>query len=170
MDGFHKRTYPGVGAFFGDIKFVLGHVGKLREIGRKNLLDKAFTERLMLAVTQVNDCRYCAYGHARMALDAGVPQNEIDAIMQGSFGTCPPEEQTALLYAQHWADKDGHPDPAARDRLVAAYGAERADAIDLMLRMIRMGNYTGNSFDYLLWRVSLGRIGDTGRSPQPGKR
>ena len=33
------------------------------------------------------------------------------------------------------------------------------EAIELTLQMIRMGNLSGNTFDYILYRVSLGRLG-----------
>ena len=39
------------------------------------------------------------------------------------------------------------------------YGTERADAIHLMLQMIRGGNLMGNSWDYVLHRLSFGRLG-----------
>jgi len=40
-----------------------------------------------------------------------------------------------------------------------AYGVEKADAIDLVLRMIRFANLSGNTWDYLLHRLSFGRFG-----------
>lgn len=35
----------------------------------------------MLAVTQVNGCRYCSYVHARMALQAGLSEQEIRTVL-----------------------------------------------------------------------------------------
>ena len=34
---------------------------------------------------------------------------------------------------------------------------EKAEAIHLMLHMIRLGNLLGNTWDYILFRVSFGR-------------
>jgi AhpD family alkylhydroperoxidase len=116
----------------------------------------------MLAVTQVNACRYCSYFHARQALSAGVTPDELNALLAGQAGLeCPPEERLALLYAQHWAESDARPDPEAVDKFVAAYGQETAGAIHLVLRMIRMGNLAGNTGDYLLYRLSFGKLGLT---------
>jgi hypothetical protein len=72
---------------------------------------------------------------------------------------CPEEEAIALLYAQHWADSNAKPDPEATRRLEQAYGAEKAEAINLILRMIRVGNLSGNTWDHLLSRISFGRWG-----------
>jgi hypothetical protein len=70
-----------------------------------------------------------------------------------------PQEATALLYAQHWAETRGQPAPEARQRLIAAYGAEAAAHIEGVLRPIMLGNYWGNTFDALLYRLSGGRWG-----------
>ena len=67
----------------------------------------------------------------------------------------------AILYAQHWAEADGSPDEEARARIVELYGAETTNVIDLALRVIRIGNLMGNTWDGLLYRVSLGRWGTT---------
>ena len=45
-------------------------------------------------------------------------------------------------------------------KLEETYGPEKSDAIHLMLRMIRLGNLLGNTFDYLLYRVSFGKLGN----------
>ncbi|MEA2086399.1 MAG: carboxymuconolactone decarboxylase family protein, partial [Chloroflexota bacterium] len=70
---------------------------------------------------------------------------------------CPGEEGLALIYAQHWAESNAHPDPEAVRKLEETYGIEKAGAIYLVLRMIRLGNLSGNSLDYLLYRISFGR-------------
>lgn len=73
---------------------------------------------------------------------------------------CPQEEAVALLYAQHWADSNASPDTEATRRLEQAYGAEKAKAINIILRMIRVGNLWGNSWDCFLYRISFGRWGE----------
>ena len=41
------------------------------------------------------------------------------------------------------------------------YGPQKAEAIETVLRIIRMGNLAGNTGDYLLYRFSFGRWGLT---------
>jgi AhpD family alkylhydroperoxidase len=114
----------------------------------------------MLVVTEVNRCRYCSYAHAREALSEGVSQEEIEALGRGMFEASPPEEVPALLYAQHWAEEDGQPEAAARAQIVARYGVDAVETMELAMRMIRAGNLLGNTFDYMLYRISFGYWGE----------
>ena len=110
----------------------------------------------MLAVTSVEGCRYCSYFHSKLALKGGIKQGEIGKLLSGDFKDCPEDEVLAILYAQHWAESNAHPDPEAARKIQDTYGSEKADAIHLMLRMIRLGNLLGNTWDYLLYRISFG--------------
>ena len=164
---FKRRFYRSPAELAADFRAVTSRRREIRPLMRGKVIDLAFRERLMLAVTQVNGCRYCSYGHARLALTAGISQEEIEALGQGMFAGSPSEEVPALLYAQHWAEADGEPDQAARQRLVEQYGEEAAAGIELVLRMIRMGNLLGNTWDYVLYRISFGRWGAE-RPPKMG--
>ena len=156
---FKKRKYTNLKDFFGDLWFPIRNRKRLREITRKKLISPAFRERLMLAVTSVNGCRYFSYFHAKQALKSGVAPEEISQLLSGDVTNCPEDEAVAVIYAQHWAESDAHPDSEAIERLQRAYGVEKTEAIHLMLRMIRTGNLLGNSWDYLMSRISFGRIG-----------
>lgn len=48
---------------------------------------------------------------------------------------------------------NAQPAPAVRAQFVAAYGDETARAIESVLRMIRIGNLLGNTFDYVLYPI-----------------
>jgi len=111
----------------------------------------------MLAVTSVEGCRYCSYFHSKLALKGGISQEEIGKLLSGDVEGCPEEEALAVLYAQHWAESNAHPDPVTVEKLREIYGPEKAEAIHLMLRMIRLGNLLGNTWDYLLYRISFGK-------------
>jgi len=113
----------------------------------------------MLAVTAVNGCRYCSYFHTKQALKSGITAEEIRDLLAGDVANCPQDEAVAVAYTQHWAESNAHPDPEAVQRLQQTYGHERAEAIHLILRMIRMANLLGNSWDYLIYRISFGRKG-----------
>jgi AhpD family alkylhydroperoxidase len=113
----------------------------------------------MLAVTAVNRCRYCSYFHTGEALKSGLSQKEISRLLSGEVTACPPEEASAVIFAQHWAESNAHPDPIIVQKLQEKYGQKKAGAIQLVLRMIRVGNLSGNSWDYLLYRLSFGNWG-----------
>jgi AhpD family alkylhydroperoxidase len=156
---FNRRIYPSVAAFMADLKAIMAQRGQMKPLMRGESIDAAFRERLMLAVTAVNGCSYCSYAHARQALAAGMDCGEVEALQDGVVENSPREEIPALLYAQHWAEMVGKIDPAARERIMETYDEGTVDAIELALHTIQMGNLLGNTMDYVLYRLSLGRLG-----------
>lgn len=113
----------------------------------------------MMAVTAVNGCRYCNYYHTRVALRMGFEPEEVKNLLAGEIDNPDPDEVKALLYAQHWAESNGKPDSDLRDQIIDYYGHNRSAIIETILRMIRFGNLSGNTFDYLLFWISGGRRG-----------
>ena len=154
---FNKRTYKNLKKLFSDLWFPIRNRKRLKELTNEGLISPAFRERLMLAVTAVDGCRYCSYFHAKQALKSGVTPEEISQLLSGDVDGCPQEEAVAVIYAQHWAESDAHPSLEALRKLQQTYGVEKTAAIHLMLRMIRLGNLLGNSWDYLLYRISFGK-------------
>ncbi|MBN2469526.1 MAG: carboxymuconolactone decarboxylase family protein [Anaerolineae bacterium] len=125
----------------------------IRAAARGGRVEHAFAEKIMLAVTQVNGCRWCNYGHTQAALAAGVSPEEIQQLMALELGAFPEEEAVALAFAQHYAEHKENPDPAAVQRLVDYYGPEMARDIRTYIRMITLGNLYGNTIDALLARL-----------------
>jgi AhpD family alkylhydroperoxidase len=168
MSTFQRRTYRNLNEFLTDVRIILSRRQEIRALMRDGTIAPAFRERLMLAVTEVNGCRYCSHAHARAALSTGVSREEIEALAVSMFDGSPPDEVPALLYAQHWAEANARPEAAARQRVVGHYGEGTVGKIELALHMIRVGNLLGNTFDYLLHRISFGRWGAWGRAaPAP---
>jgi AhpD family alkylhydroperoxidase len=161
MKPFPRRLYASLADFGNDMRFIMGNRPTLKLAMRGDLVSEQFRERLMLMVTQVNGCRYCRYFHAKEALKAGISEDELDCLLEGDIPKdAPREEIEALLYAQHWAEMDTHPDPAVREKILEIYGEEKTAAIEIILRMIRVGNLSGNFADYLLYRISFGKLGN----------
>lgn len=159
FDGFHKRTYAGFSDFVADVRYMLHNREQIHTA--MHLIDVPFRERLMLAVTQVNACRYCSEYHTKLALKSGLSQDEVRQLLDGEADQCPPEQLTAILYARHWAEAAGNPDPDIRQTLIETYGVAKAAAVEMVLRMINTGNLSGNTFDYILYRISGGRLGQS---------
>jgi len=139
------------------INDLMSRYGEIRPLIREKTLSTAFRERLMLIVTEVNECRYCSYAHAQIALEEGISKEEIRALKQGTLSGFPDEQMPAFLYAQHWAETDGDPDDSARERVVEEYGEKVVDQIELAMEMIRTANLLGNTFDYLICKMSFGK-------------
>lgn len=154
MSAFFPRriyTYP---AFKADVQQIFDHMDNMRRASRGGRVSKSFAEKIMLVVTGVTGCRYCHYGHTRSALAAGVSEAELQRLLALDLGTFPMEEVVALTFAQHYAEANSQPDPAAWQRMVTYYGEETANDILAYLRMITFGNLVGNTFDALLSRLA----------------
>ena len=156
MNGFNKRYYT-PRSLFRDLREMASRRSQIRETARSGRVDSAFVEKIMMAVTAVNGCSYCAYFHTRQALKEGVPEDEIARILSLELGNFPPDEAVALAFAQHWAETEGKPDPDAERRFYEYYGPQVSADILHWMHMINMGNLLGNSWDALLWRIGICR-------------
>lgn len=149
---YKKRSYTFKG-FLKDLTFMLRNFSKISEAMRTERINKQFREKIMLAVTAVNDCKYCSFGHTQMALKAGCTEEEINQIMQQDLGACDSYEVVALAYAQHYAETKGNPSPEALKKLFSHYGRKKAEDILLFIHMIEMGNLLGNTIDAFASRL-----------------
>lgn len=154
MPGFRKRFYT-PRSFLRDLGDILAHTGEFRDTARSGRVSRAFAEKIMMAVTQVNGCRYCARFHTKVALKEGVPPAEIERILAAEIGHFPEDEAVALAYAQHWAETEGAPDPQAERRFQSYYGPKVSADILNWMRMINFGNLAGNTLDAVLWRLGF---------------
>lgn len=159
MQPFKRRIYNSLGEMAADLIWPLQNRQRLHRAMRGGLVSAKFRERLMMAVTAVNQCRYCAFYHARESARVGLPASEIRLLLAGDLAYAPEEELPALLFAQHYAEQNGRPDPVTRQSLQTTYGLARAEAIETVLRLIRMGNLLGNSTDWALYKLSFGHWG-----------
>ena len=126
---------------------------------KSGLLPETLRERIMLAVTSVNKCAMCSYAHTEMALKAGLSQEEITSYLDGDFENVPPEYAEAVLFAQHYADRRGHPTKEACLALADHYGREKARCIVASARIIMLGNAGGMVLSSIRSRLQ-GKGGD----------
>lgn len=110
---------------------------------RNEELSSKFIERIMLAVTEVNDCLICSYAHTKRALESGMTNEEIQKILAGVTEDVPADEVAAVMFAQHYADTRGHPTKESWQRIVETYGNSRAIGILGSIRTIMIGNTYG---------------------------
>lgn len=159
-NGFSRRYYRGWKPLWKDLKYMFSRQKEIREAMRSDLITSAFRERLMLAVTEVNQCRYCRTFHVGQAREAGISTEEITQYLKGAIPADVPEDQKlAVCFAQHWAENETLPDPEFQAQVIQAYGEKGFQAMSIVLRMIWMGNLMGNTADYLLYKISFGKWG-----------
>ena len=113
---------------------------------KKGIITEQFQERLMLAVTSVNQCAMCSYAHTEMALKAGLNNSEIRDFLSGELHNAPKEELKGILFAQHYADSRTKPSRSTWREVVNEYGIEKAKGILAIVRIITMGNCIGIVF------------------------
>ncbi|NQS92109.1 MAG: carboxymuconolactone decarboxylase family protein [Chloroflexi bacterium] len=160
FQGFQKRYYARLKSFWTDLSYMFSHKNQIKSAMRSPLVSPAFRERLMLAVTEVNGCRYCRTFHVGQAKQVGISSEEIAVYLKGTIpDEVPEEEKLAVCYARHWAETDADPYLGFIDQVREIYGEDGFQAIGMVLRMIRMGNLLGNTADYILYRLSFGWLG-----------
>ena len=171
MKNFDRRTYS-IGPFkeelFGiarEAKLFASTIGGISPALQKKIplpfhgLDPTLRERVMLAVTGVNDCRYCRFVHTRLGGVVGIKRAEAAAILAGDFTGVPDCDRLALEFARSWAERDGEMDTSEKAKLVEAYGRLTADQIEMSCRFIRLMNLSDNTFDLFLFKASSGKLG-----------
>jgi len=136
-----------------DIGKLLAHSDAFAETIVAPVISKAFSESISLAVTQVNGCKLCSYTHAKNALKAGMSEEEVEYLLAGGFDNAPKEQLEALLFAQHYADTKGNPDPEASQKLQDIYGKEKTKDIVSRILIIMLANLHGNTMEAFKLRL-----------------
>jgi AhpD family alkylhydroperoxidase len=124
----------------------------LRLLKRHKVLNLKWRERIMLAVTEVNNCVMCSYMHTKIALQAGMSNQEIKNILAGELKDVPENEITSVLFAKDYAANKEVIDPKYKAKLEQEYGKAKAHAICYACQMITMTNSMG---------INLKRLRDT---------
>lgn len=123
-------------------------------IYRQKPIAPAFAEKIMLAVTGVNDCIYCSWFHTRQALQQGLNPDEVAALLNLDIKNASTEyEYRALLYAQHYAETGKQPEPSCRQVFEDFYGPDVTPVLYLYMDWIYLGNLGGNTFSAFLSRL-----------------
>ena len=117
---------------------------------------RALREMVVLAVTAINDCGYCAWGHTHWAMAHGVSLDEVNQILGAQTATLAasdPAEAAAILFAQQYAESHDRINPDAIDNLRRHYSEAQVEEIIAYIRAITLGNLLGNTVDAFLGRV-----------------
>jgi AhpD family alkylhydroperoxidase len=121
----------------------------LRLMRKHKVLNIKWRERIMLAITEVNGCDMCSYMHTKIALQAGMSNEEIKNILGGELKDVPDNEITSVLFAKDYAFNKEKIDPSFKAKLEQQYGKPKAYAICKASEMITMTNSMGISMKNL---------------------
>ncbi len=136
-----------------DIKKFLNYSDAFVESKLNPIIGKTFGESVFLAVTQVNGCKLCSYTHAKNALKAGMSEAEVEFLLSGGFENAPKEQLEALLFAQHYAETKGNPDPITEQKLLETYGEEKTKDIMSHILLMMLTNLHGNTMEAFRLRL-----------------
>ncbi len=149
---FDKKIFT-AGLFLNDIGFLVINVPRFIEVFRNKNITKVLVEKIMTVTTAVNGCVYCAWFHAKQAIESGISEAEVRNMLNLQFHADASEfELLALLYAQHFAETNRKPEPEMTRKLFDFYGDKTANHIILLIRMIFFGNLYGNTWDAVISR------------------
>ncbi len=152
---FAKRKYNSFRQFREDLAFFWANHLRINAIAEGKALDPAFQARLLLAVTQANECTLFSWMVTQHAAKAKLSAEETAALMAGDTDSVPEEYAPAVLYARHWAQSDGKPNPQTSAAMARAYGAETLDHIHFVIQVMHIGNRFCNTLEYWKLRVGL---------------
>jgi len=152
--GFHKPIYN-LPSAVRDLGKLLAATPLLLSAVTGRRVDGAFREKIMLACTGFNVCRYCGFVHAHWALALKVDPEEIKALLRQTVDERFSEkERPALEFAQRFAATRGRPGKQAMARLQSVYERKTAREINAFLKLIFFMNLSGNTFDAFLSRLA----------------
>ena len=108
-------------------------------------ISKQLGEKISLTVSGVNECQYCSWLHTKTAIEKGLSTQEIEALLSAQFHNARAEELTAILYAQHWADRNGNVAAETREPVLAEYGPRQTSEIEAIIQAVYFGNLCSNT-------------------------
>lgn len=147
------RKLYSLGEFYKIYHLTFFSANDLRYAKKNELLNEQFIERIMLAVTEVNGCSYCSYAHTKMALEAGMSNEDIQNMLSGVNDDVPEEEISAIMFSQHYAETRGRPSKKSWERIVEIYGIKEAKGILGAIRIMMFGNAAGVAWGSFVSRL-----------------
>ena len=151
--GFSKRVFT-ARLFFNELGFLIWNLPSIIRVFTNNQSPKHLFEKIFIVTDAVNGCIYCSWLDAKLAMKSGMSEEEINNMMELQFHANASEyELNALLYAQHYAETKGNPDPEMLNKLFDYYGERTAKNIMLAIRAVTFGNLYFNT-----WRAVVSRL------------
>jgi AhpD family alkylhydroperoxidase len=129
----------------------------LRSWSKSKRINKAFRERIMLAISGVNGCAMCSFVHTKLALAEGISAEQIKQLLGGEFNDIPAGEAVGVLYAQSYASGKEVIDPTSFQRLVKEYGEQKAYCILQVCQIITFTTVMGITLDGMKQRFTFKR-------------
>ncbi len=140
--------------------FILSNLFRIIKVSREKEV-RELMDKTLLVVTGINNCKYCTWIDAKIALNDRIDKENVISILKQNFNTnANKAELPALIYAQNFTETNRKPNPEIIKNLYQAYGKETAEKVKLAVRVVTFGNMYFNT-----WLAVLSRFKG---KPAPG--
>jgi AhpD family alkylhydroperoxidase len=151
--GFKKRTITAP-QLVGSLASLAPELGTFYRVWVKEEIDPGFREELMLAVSKLNECRYCSWGHHEWAQISGVSNEELAQIEQLDPSGFDRRKWVAISYVRALVKEEfRRVQPELRRAMQHKYSPREIRQIELIARVMDIGNRGGNTWDAMLSRL-----------------
>lgn len=151
--GFKKRTMTAP-QFVGSLASLLPELRTLYEVWGRNELDPGFREELMLAVSQLNDCRFCTWGHHEWAQISGVSNEELAQLESLDPSGFDRRKWVAIAYVRALVKRDFKGvQPELRRAVQHKFSPQEIRQIELVARVMDIGNRGSNTWEAMVSRL-----------------
>ena len=151
--GFKKRTITAA-ELAGRMGSLVPELGMMYRVWLKQEVDPGFREELMLAVSRLNGCRFCSWGHHEWAQISGVPDEELARLEQLDPSGFDRRKWIAISYVRALVKEDfKRVQPELRRAMQHKYSPEEIRQIELIAKVMDVGNRGSNTFDAMLSRL-----------------
>jgi AhpD family alkylhydroperoxidase len=159
--GFRKRTIT-TRELVGSSLAMVPSIGTIYKVWVKHEIDPGFREELMLAVSELNHCRYCTWAHHEWAHMVGVSDDELAHVEQMDPTGFDRRKWLAISYVRALVTaKFERVDKDLVREMKAKYTPMEIKEIEIVARIMDIGNRAANTWDALLSRLRGGPATDT---------
>ena len=159
--GFRKRTIT-TREVVGNAVSLVPAIGTIYKVWLKHDIDPGFREELMLAVSELNHCRYCTWAHHEWAHMVGVSDDELAHVEQMDPTGFDRRKWLAISYVRALVSANFGPvDKALVREMKAKYTPVEIEEIEVVARIMDIGNRGANTWDAFVSRLRGGPVAET---------
>jgi len=120
-------------------------------------LDPALRERVMVAVSEANACSGCSRAHQRLAVRAGVSDEDLEALGVGDLAGLDERSRAAIVFAvdRTLSGFAGEPPPEVLEAATGQFTAGQLEEIEAVARMMTLANLTVGTAKALKTRLPV---------------
>ena len=151
--GFKKRTITAP-QLVNSVASLAPELRTMYRVWVREEFDPGFREELMLAVSKLNDCRFCSWGHHEWAQISGVSDDELARLEQLDPSGFSRRKWLAISYVRALVKQNfRRVQPELRRAMQHKFSPGEIREIELIARVQDIGNRGSNTFDALLSRL-----------------